>query len=387
MRALLLGISCSLTFPLFAAPTLNLVADGFERPVDLTATDHLPDFIYVVEQHGEISAVKRQTGENLGVVLDISERVTRDNNEQGLLGLTFSPNFAKDGRIYVNYTATGSPTMTRISRFTLSPDGLTGDAKEEEILYEFEQDFGNHNGGWVAFGPDGYLYISAGDGGSGYDPKQRAQDLTNPLGSLLRIDVSGEHGYTVPDDNPFKGQTGAVPEIYAYGLRNAWRCAFDSANGDLWIADVGQNKFEEINYLPKGEALGKNFGWRLREGFHETPDSRGQEVGGPAPAGAVEPIYEYGHGGGTNEGLSITGGYVYRGPNADLQGEYFFADYASQRIWSIKAKDGKASDFKDYTDALKPQTGQIGPISSFGEDAERNLYILSHTGGQVYRVD
>ncbi|MGJ8695657.1 MAG: PQQ-dependent sugar dehydrogenase [Verrucomicrobiaceae bacterium] len=360
------------------------VGGKFERPIDLQVAPGAGDRLVVVEQDGKIFSVDEVSGER-SVMLDLTGVALRAFNEEGLLGLAFAPDFQKSGRFYVNYTFGDKKARdTRISRFVADPKTLVAKKDSEEILFTYKQDFWNHNGGWIAFGPDGLLYIGAGDGGAANDPKARAQDLGNPLGSILRLDVSGEKGYAVPTDNPFVGQEGKVPEIYAYGLRNPWRCSFDSKTGDLWIGDVGQNHWEEVNFVKKGEAKGVNFGWRLREGTHETPK---EEVGGERPKKAYEPIYEYGHDmAKKTDGLSITGGYVYRGEREDLQGRYFFADFVSKRVWSITEKDGKLGDFHDHTEELKFPEGKVaGPWSSFGEDEEGGLYVMD-LEGSVYRM-
>lgn len=363
-----------------ADPGLTLFSSGYERPIDMAAASAYPDILFVAEQHGVITAIDADTGDKKYQVLDISERVSRKHNEQGLLGLAISPTAKSDGYFYVNYT--DKDMTTHISRFRISAKTGIADPDDEQKMLSFKQDYGNHNGGWMAFGPDGYLYIGIGDGGSGNDPKHRGQDLTNILGSIARIDVSSQE-MKIPSDNPFVDSGSARPEIYAYGLRNPWRCSFDRKTGDLWIADVGQNAHEEINFAAAGEARGVNYGWRLREAMHPTPKKK---IGGQAPAGAVDPIYEYDHGQGGSKGKSVTGGYVYRGSVDELTGQYLFADYVSHRIWGITQKNGKLGKFTDYTDQFKPDKGQLGPISSFAEDANGELYIIDHSG-PIYRID
>ena len=380
----LLGL---LAVPLFAEEAkLTLLSDGFERPVDLAAPPNVDDELFVVEQTGKIFRIDRSTGKRLGEVIDLTGVVSKGHNEEGLLGLAFSPEFSKDHRFYLYYTVGKNKDLrAQISRFHYDADSGKADPGREEKLFSFEEDFGNHNGGWLAFGPDGMLYAAPGDGGSANDPNRRAQDLSNPLGSLLRLDVSGESGYKIPGDNPFVGQEGAKPEIFAYGLRNAWRCSFDAKTGDLWIADVGQNLWEEVNFVPAGEIAGKNFGWRLREGTHPTAE---KGVGGEAPTGAHEPIYEYSHDmSKPTGGLSITGGYVYHGSQKSLQGQYLFADYVSRRIWGITQKGGELNNFNDLSKVLVPSDGKpIGPISSFGQDNQNEVYIVDHTG-KIFRID
>ncbi len=359
----------------------ELLIKGLERPVWAGAPASAKGKLWVMEQAGTVWIIDLKTGvRSRKPFLEISKSVTRKSNEQGLLGLAFAPDFEKTGRYYVNFNEKGGDT--RIVRF-VSKDGATTDASKGETILKIKQPFGNHNGGWLDFGPDGYLYIATGDGGSANDPKNLAQDLGSHLGKLLRLDVSGARGYKVPADNAFNGKRGALPEIHAIGLRNPWRCSFDRVTGDFWIGDVGQNHWEEINFVEKGKSGGLNFGWRLREGGIETPF---KGVGGNKPDANHEPIYVYKHGSGSSEGVSVTGGFVYRGSKvSDLKGRYLFADYQNPRIWSFVAKGGKATGFTDHTSELQPERGRINLISSFGEDADGELYLLDHSGA-VYRV-
>ena len=383
MKSLILQTSLilGLALPVTAGIASELLIKGLERPVWAGAPASAKGKLWVMEQAGTVWIIDLKTGQrSKNPFLEITDRVTRKSNEQGLLGLAFAPDFSKSGRYYVNYTEKGGDT--RIVRF-VSKDGATTDASNGETILEIKQPFGNHNGGWLGFGPDGYLYIATGDGGAANDPKNNAQDLSSHLGKLLRLDVSGSKGYKVPADNAFSGKRGALPEIHAIGLRNPWRCSFDRETGDFWIGDVGQNHWEEINLVKKGKSGGLNFGWRLREGEIKTP-SKG--VGGDEPNANHEPIYVYKHGGGPREGLSVTGGFVYRGSKvADLKGRYVFADYQNPRIWSFDPKDGKASGFTDHTGELQPKGGRINLISSFGEDADGELY-LTDLSGAVYRI-
>jgi glucose/arabinose dehydrogenase len=291
----------------------------------------------------------------------------------------FDPDFLVNGLYYINFT--DKDHFTTILRLT-SEDHATTDVSKAETVLRFKQPFENHNGGWIAFGPDGMLFIGNGDGGSANDPNNNGQSLDTWLGKILRIDVSPNQGYKVPADNPFVGTKGAKPEIWAYGVRNPWRCSFDRQTGDFWMGDVGQDKWEEVDFMPHGKGAGANYGWRLREGAVPTPKP---SAGGDAPAGAIEPVYVYPHGTGTNQGLSVTGGYVYRGPIAELRGRYLFADYQNPRVWSFVLKDGRVADFKDHSDALQPAGGRIALISSFAEDNQGNLYIIDHTGS-VYQI-
>jgi glucose/arabinose dehydrogenase len=358
------------------------VAKGFERPVWAGVPHDINGKLWVMEQAGRVWIVDAKTGEReKEPFLDIHDRVTREGNEEGLLGLAFAPDFAKSGRFYVNYTDKTKAKLTRISRF-VSKDKKTTDPKSEEVILKYPSIYNNHNGGWIEFGPDGMLYIGNGDGGAGNDPENSGQSMDTLLGKILRIDVSSATGYQIPSDNPFVNTKDVKPEIWAYGVRNPWRCSFDRETGDLWIGDVGQNKWEEINFMPKGKASGANFGWRLREADQETP---GKDIGGPVPKGAIDPVYSYDHGNKDNEGLSVTGGYVYRGPIQEIQGRYIFGDYQNPRIWSFTLKNGKATGFKDHTQELQPKGGRINLISSFAEDNDGNLFIVDHSG-PIYQV-
>jgi glucose/arabinose dehydrogenase len=359
----------------------ELLATGFERPVWAGAPDSVKGKLWVMEQAGTVWIVDLKTGERAEEpFLKINDKVTRKGNEQGLLGLAFAPDFEQSGTYYVNYNEEGGDTL--IVRFT-SEDRKTTDPDSGETVLEFNQPYGNHNGGWLDFGPDGYLYIATGDGGSANDPKNLAQDRSSLLGKLLRIDVSGDKGYKVPADNPYLGDAAVRPEILAIGLRNPWRCSFDRETGDFWVGDVGQNAWEEINVVSQSELSKRNFGWRLREADIETPKNG---VGGEKPENNTEPVYVYKHGQGPDQGLSVTGGYVYRGSKiGDAKGRYIFADYQNPRIWSFKWENGKVSGFTDHTSDLQPEGGRINLISSFAEDAEGEMYLLDHSG-PVYRI-
>jgi glucose/arabinose dehydrogenase len=373
----LLGL---LALPCSADIGVERVVAGFERPVWAGMPAGSEDTLWVMEQAGRVWRVDLESGQRAKEpFLDIRSDVSRQGNEEGLLGLAFAPDFSKSGRFYVNFT--DKDQHTRIVRFT-SKDGKRTDPSTAEVLLRFKQDFRNHNGGWIEFGPDGMLYIGNGDGGAANDPKKRGQALDTFLGKILRIDVSPATAYRVPPDNPFVRRKGAKPEIWAYGVRNPWRCSFDRKTGDFWMGDVGQNAWEEINFVPNGKGSGANYGWRLREGLIETPAGG---VGGSTPRGAVEPVYVYKHGSGSNQGVSVTGGYVDRGPIPELQGRYVFADYQNPRIWSFRLERNKAVDFKDHTDDLQPESGRINLIASFAEDHQGNLFIVDHSG-PVYRI-
>ncbi|NWK57169.1 PQQ-dependent sugar dehydrogenase [Verrucomicrobiaceae bacterium N1E253] len=367
-------------FYLHAGVTTTLVTDELKLPVWASAPEGTSQLLWIVEKKGTIQILDRKSGKKQ-LFLDIVSRVGSKGNEEGLLGLAFEKDYLKSGRFYVNLT--NPKGFTEIIRFTAhGKDKRQCKPESAEVLLTYKQDYRNHNGGWIGIGPDGYLYIGNGDGGSANDPKDRAQDLSSHLGKLLRIDVSPEKGYRIPKDNPFKNNSKAKAEIYAYGLRNPWRCSWDRKTKDFYIADVGQNAWEEINYVPAGKGKGANYGWRLREGMIATPKKK---VGGDKPRAAIDPVYVYRHGSGPDQGVSVTGGYVYRGPIQSLQGKYFFADYANPRIWSFEIKNGKMHNFEDWTDTFKYKGKSIKSISSFGEDPEGNLLIISYKGS-IYQV-
>lgn len=344
---------------------------SFTRPVDLQHAGDNSDRIFVVEQRGVISVFPNdpQTGEK-STFLDIEGQVEDEGNEEGLLGLAFHPDYENNGYFYVNYTAS-DPDRTVISRFQVSSsDPNKADENSELVLLEFDQPYSNHNGGQVSFGPDGYLYIAVGDGGSGGDPQGNGQNLKTLLGTLLRIDVdqtSGGENYAIPADNPFANNSeGYREEIYAYGLRNPWRFSFDPENNKLWTGDVGQNAYEEIDIIEKGG----NYGWNVMEGFHCFKPSSDCDQ-----EGLKLPIWEYGR----SEGdVSVTGGFVYRGPSMNtLEGLYVYADYVSGRIWTL-----------DHSDLQNPVNTELlnAPfaISSFGVDQDNELYICAFDD-KIYR--
>ena len=379
-RTLLCILLTSVSLPTQAKVGTIQLASGFKQPVWASCPTGNNDHLWIIEKQGTIRILNRHTGDKSDF-LDIRDQIKIKGNEQGLLGLAFSNDYLKTGRFYVYYTNTKGDT--EICRFTAHGKGMRQcHAKSRELLLTFHQDFKNHNGGWLGFGPDGYLYIGTGDGGAANDPKNKAQDLSSLLGKLLRIDVSPKKAYRIPADNPFVNRSKAKPEIYAYGLRNPWRCSWDRKTNDFYIADVGQNRWEEINFMPSGKGKGANYGWRLREGLIATPQ---KNIGGPLPAKVIDPIYVYKHGGKNNEGASVTGGYVYRGPIKSLHGKYFFADYANPRIWSLEVKDGEMTNFEDWTERLQPKNGKIKTIASFGEDNAGNLLIISYSGS-IYQV-
>jgi glucose/arabinose dehydrogenase len=342
----------------------------FEQPVDIQSPNDGTNRLFVLSQPGIIYAFNNDPEtKNREVFLDIRGKVLF-GGEQGLLGLAFHPNYRDNGYFYLDYT-TSNPRRTVISRFKVSAnDPSKADPQSEEILLEVEQPYANHNGGQISFGPDGYLYISLGDGGSGGDPLNAGQDLTMLLGSLLRIDVDNTadgRNYAIPNDNPFRDNNeGFKEEIYAYGLRNVWRFSFDEQNR-LWAADVGQNQWEEINLIEKGE----NYGWRIMEGNHCFNPPANCDT-----TGLVLPIWEYGHD--DQGGYSITGGFVYNGRSAPgLKGKYIYADYVVGKIWTLEYKNGIV------TNSLLTKTNYL--ISTFGVDENDELYFADHNSGKLYR--
>lgn len=341
---------------------------SFTRPVDFQSPKDGSNRIYVVEQEGIISSFQNEeSAREKKEFLDIRSRVDDNHNEEGLLGLAFHPNFKENGYFYVNYTSSDSETL--VSRFTVSSsDPTKAEPGSELVLLRFDQPYGNHNGGQVAFGPDGYLYISTGDGGSGGDPKGNGQNLNSLLGAILRIDVdqaSGSKNYGIPADNPFINRSMAMPEIYAYGLRNPWRMSFDPANGRLWAADVGQNAYEEVDIIEAG----KNYGWNEMEGLHTYKSGKNSPE-------YVAPVLEISQDTGDK---SITGGYVYRGKSApSLTGKYIFADYVSGRIYAL-------SENSDGTFSNQTLMDTRLNISSFGLDQNNELFICAFDG-KVYKL-
>ena len=347
---------------------LELVVGGLDAPVFVTAPERDADRLFIVEQSGRIKIFRN--GALLGSpFVDLSGLVSR-GNEQGLLGLAFHPEYESNGLFFVNYTDVAGDT--RVVRYSRSSDPDLAEANSATLVLTVGQPFSNHNGGQLAFGPDGMLYIGMGDGGSGGDPDGHGQNLSTLLGTLLRIDIDGGAPYSVPSDNPFVGLPGALPEIWAYGLRNPWRFSFDRENGDLWIGDVGQREAEEISFQSAAADDGLNYGWNALEGsrcYVTTPCD---------PAGTTLPVYEYSH----TDGCSVTGGYVYRGSLLSaLTGRYFFADFCGGWVRSFRLSGTGVTDLVDHT----PAFGQVPNISSFGEDASGELYVVS-LGGAVYRV-
>ena len=346
--------------------TWSQVASGLEQPLFITASGDDSGRMFILEQAGRIRVM-----ENLTLVekpfLDITERVGNNGSEQGLLGLAFHPRFESNGLFFINYTDSSGDTV--IARFSTLDETLeSGDPFSEEILFKIGQPYANHNGGMLAFGPDGYLYIATGDGGSANDPGDNAQSTTNLLGKILRIDIDRENGYKIPPDNPFTS-TDASPEIWVYGLRNPWRFDFDSHTGDLYIGDVGQNQWEEIDYLPAGSSGGDNFGWSIFEGS--------QLTGLRMRTGSlyISPVAEYDH----SLGCSVTGGVVYRGSSLPAwDGVYLYGDYCTGRIWGLNRDQNGTWQNAELFNGL-------GLISSFGKDDSGEVYLVIHSG-DIYQL-
>jgi len=344
---------------------------SFQAPVQILPMPGQEDTFVIVEQRGRLIAKGTDPKSRKKLLIDMRDRVRMKHSEEGLLSVVYSPDQVTDPKIYLYYSVS-KPRRTILSRMDVKEDG-TIDKASEEILLEIPQPYGNHNGGTVLFGPDGMLYLSIGDGGSANDPENHAQDLSDLLGTVIRIDVTSKDApYAIPPDNPFIEAEGARPEIWAYGLRNIWRMHFDRETGKLWGGDVGQNKWEEVDIIERGG----NYGWRLREGKHDFRPVDGQ------PSDLIEPVIEYPR----NAGQSITGGFVYRGDDIPgLEGAYLFSDYMTGRLWAARVQDGKEPEIRQI---LK---GSAMAVSSFGEGTDGELYICGFSSpyareGVIYRI-
>ena len=350
------------------ALTWRVFAADFRQPTAIAAPLDGTGRVFVVEQPGVVWII--QNGQRRPEpFLDIRDRVGNRESEQGLLGLAFHPEFAQNGAFFVNYTDLQGDTV--VARYRVEPATANrADPAREEILLQVDQPYGNHNGGHLAFGPDGYLYIGLGDGGAAGDPEDRAQNLDSLLGKMLRIAVDAGPPYGIPPDNPFADGQGGRPEIWAWGLRNPWRYAFDRATGDLYIADVGQNKWEEIDFWPAGAGGGANFGWDYYEGFHPYEDEP------PPGVTLVFPVAEYGH----DQGCSVTGGEVYRGRALpEMTGIYLYGDFCTGRIWGLRATD------QGWETRLLWETPFH--ISTFGLDEQGEIYLADYGTGTIYRLE
>ncbi len=368
----LLTCGGSSTMPPPVSGNLRLVpvASGLASPLYLTAPPGDVQRLFIVEQVGRIRIV--QNGVLLPTpFLDITDRVA-SGGEEGLLGLAFHPNYATNHYFYVDYTHTntaGDTLYTLIERYTTSADSNVADSASHKLILRIVQPYSNHNGGLVMFGPDGMLYIGMGDGGSGGDPQNRAQNLDSLLGKLLRIDVDGADPYRVPPDNPYAAG-GGRGEVWALGLRNPWRFAFDRTAGLLYIADVGQDAWEEVDVEPRSQG-GFNYGWRIMEGAHCT------NLDPCVSTGLVLPALEYPH----PDGCAIIGGFVYRGTGSpSLAGQYFYADLCGGWVRSFTYGGGAVTSRTSWN-----LDRSLGTPLSFGEDASRELYVLTD-GGTVYRL-
>jgi len=347
------------TFPNPDNYVWETLVSGLERPVNLQSADDGSGRLFIIEKVGRIRVL--QDGQLLDTpYLDITDRVGSGGNEQGLLGLAYHPNYEVNGLFFVNYTDKNGNTV--IARYRVTGDPNVADPNGEIVLLRVTQPFQNHNGGVLTFGPDGYLYAGLGDGGSAGDPQGNAQSLNTWLGKILRLDVDSAEPYAIPPDNPFGN------EIWAYGLRNPWRISFDRKTGDLYIGDVGQNQWEEIDFVSAGTPGGMNFGWNYMEGTHPYE--------GTPPQGTqlVPPVAEYSH---SEGGCSVTGGYVYRGAMPEWNGIYLYADYCSGMVWGLIHSNGGWQDQVLYSG--------VGRITSFGQDEAGEIYLILDSG-QILRL-
>jgi len=373
-RILPLFILLSLAWArMYAQPVINLsqVASGFSDITSLAECGD--DRLFIVEQRGQIKFIRPYGPAGTTTFMNISDRVSATGGERGLLGLAFDPNYTTNGRFYVNYTTTQNPGSTRISRFQVNPDNPNaGLSNSEEIIMTIPQPYSNHNGGCILFGPDGYLYIAVGDGGSGGDPQNFSQNRQSLLGKMLRIDVSGASGYVVPPSNPFVGDNTTLDEIWAIGVRNPWRFSFDRLTGDMWMGDVGQNLIEEVNFQPASSTGGENYGWKCWEGNNVFSSACSGQPG------FTFPVFTYQQS--SSNGCSITGGNVYRGQlYNDLYARYFVTDYCSGRFWSL-LPDG-AGGFNNTNHGQFVNFQYI----AFGEDRWGELYVAER--GRLMRLN
>jgi len=372
------ALSQNLPDPATFELTTTRLVPGLQRPVAIANAGDGSGRLFVIEKEvGRVRVI--ENGQLLPrAFLDIRDKVDANGNEKGLLGIVFHPRYRENGFFYVNYTAPDQPDrqqidcITRVERYKVSANPNIADESSAKLIISYDQPFQNHNGGHLAFGPDGNLYIGTGDGGAGGDPGNRAQNRRELLGKMLRIDVDGGDPYRVPPTNPFVGDSDARPEIWAYGLRNPWRYAFDGATGDLYIADVGQNAFEEIDFQPASSEGGENYGWRVMEG-----ESCFNPRTNCDRTGLTLPIFAYGR----SDGASVTGGEVYRGEAyPSFAGTYVFADYVSGNVWASN-RDGGG----------RWRTAKVGAfprnsVSSFGLDENGELLVAFDGRGEIHRV-
>ena len=343
----------------WATVSLKKVYSGFKEPLYLVEANDNSGNIYVVEKGGKIVSINKGIKTTF---LDISDKVRGRETERGLLGVAFHPDFKNNGRYFVYYTDVKGAVI--ISEF----NSATGN-QNEKVLLKISHPYSNHNGGQLAFGPDGYLYIGTGDGGGGGDHLNNGQNKLTLLGKILRIDINSEDPYGIPPDNPFVDKTGE-DEIWAYGLRNPWRFSFDPKTSDLYISDVGQNEWEEINFQPANSKGGENYGWRILEGFHTFKNDNETNINT-----LTMPVMEYNH----SEGCSVTGGYVYRGEQyKELDGTYFFGDFCTGTIRGLRKRNGEW----EFANFLK--TDHM--ISSSGMDQGGNIYVVDFKSGNIYKI-
>jgi glucose/arabinose dehydrogenase len=372
MLQLLIPLAVGIALAGGGPPGLLRVAQGLSVPVFLTYAPGDSTRLFVVEKTGKIRIIRNGTLLK-PAFLDLTDSVST-GSEQGLLGLAFAPDYPASGRFYVSYTSRRGETSggtSAVERYVVSATPDLANPASGQRLLTVNQPYSNHNGGMIAFGPDGYLYFGLGDGGSGGDPHGTGQNRADLLGSLLRLDVSGAGGYAVPPTNPYAGSTVSRPELWNYGLRNPWRFSFDRVTGDLYIADVGQNAHEEIDVQPAASRGGENYGWNTMEGLTCYAAPRCNQ------SGLTLPVVDYDH----SQGCSVTGGYVYRGKAIpSLQRRYVYSDYCRGWIRSFLYQGGQATDPRIHTGLA---TG--GGVTSFGEDAAGELYVLTE-GGTVFRI-
>ncbi|MBK96469.1 MAG: glucose sorbosone dehydrogenase [Planctomycetaceae bacterium] len=370
-----LGVSIESAFP-------NL---RIARPIVITHAGDGSNRIFVASQLGSIHVFEKNSEvEEAAVFFDHEEQVTYKDkeNEEGLLGFAMHPNYKENGEFFLFYTTSDAEHTSVVSRFRVSKDDPNkADPTYEEELIRIPQPFWNHNGGTLAFGPDGYLYIALGDGGKGGDPLKNGQNLSTLNGSILRLDVDSKDdgkNYAIPASNPFVKSKGAKAEIYAYGFRNVWRLSFDRVTGTFYAADVGQKLWEEINIVKRGG----NYGWNLREGNHPYVTENGEKGSGPRPD-LIDPIFEYDH----ETGKSITGGVVYRGSAApQLNGMYVYADYVSGRIWALEHDYKSGKVIANHEIPNKSAAGEKIPLITFGEDQDGEVYFSTQLrGGEIFK--
>jgi glucose/arabinose dehydrogenase len=354
------------------------------RPIIITNANDGSNRLFIASQYGKVYVMPNDPSvETPDVFMDIQKQVTYKDreNEEGFLGLAFHPKYKSNGHLFVYYTSKKAPRLSVISRFTVSKsDPNHVDNSTEVEIMRIKQPFWNHNGGTICFGPDGYLYVGLGDGGAANDPQGNGQNRKTLLGSILRIDIdskSGDKNYSIPKDNPYYLSKDWRNEIYAYGLRNVWRMSFDRKNGTGWIADVGQNLWEEINILEKNG----NYGWNIRESMHPFEKAPRKEKQGEK---FVDPIFEYNH----ETGKSITGGVVYRGKkHPELDGAYLYADYVTGHLWALKYNfdTKKANNMEILGEHINPEKQFFAPVITFGEDEAGEVYFSS-VNGRIYTL-